>query len=345
MCIAIYKPANTILSEETLQNSWNNNSDGGGFMFVENKKLIVIKGLMTFEAFKTAYEPHKNKECVIHFRIATHGKTDAKNTHPFFISENLGLVHNGIIGKVSCVSNKDMSDTWHFIDQHIKTLYELHPDFWINDKIKELIESYIGHSKIIFLDNDGNCDIYNEQLGSWDGLSWYSNNSYKQKPIYKNNIINKKNSLVQKTNTNVAQYQQPLLLKDVHIGKKYALKYQQLSFLNGISYDLAPGERVEVIGFSPAWIVVSLVSNPNIILEVPLWKLTTIPKETSTFMESSFTVGEEVIFSSNYNHFRIGDTKKIVHLAANGVFVEDLSKQKRYLIPKSCVRSTTSLIM
>jgi hypothetical protein len=45
--------------------------------------------------------------------------------------------------------------------------------------MKDLIESRIGYSKLIFLDRHGNHNIFNEHKGVWDDGVWYSNTSYK----------------------------------------------------------------------------------------------------------------------------------------------------------------------
>ena len=47
------------------------------------------------------------------------------------------------------------------------------------DPVKDLIESRIGYSKLIFLDRHGNHNILNESKGVWDDGVWYSNTSYK----------------------------------------------------------------------------------------------------------------------------------------------------------------------
>lgn len=179
MCIAIYKPEGFILTPDTIKESWASNRDGAGFMYHENEQLFVVKGLMTLAEFEEAYEPHKTKDCVLHFRIKTHGATDQTNTHPFNIDENLGVVHNGIISAVDTSTDTTKSDTWHFAQNH---LYEFRMDnkkFFLNPVYKAMIENYIGYSKLIFMDNMGNVEIMNENKGVWDSGCWFSNTSYR----------------------------------------------------------------------------------------------------------------------------------------------------------------------
>ena len=177
MCIAIYKPEDSVISKETLERCFNSNPDGAGFMYVENKELHMQKGYFTFKDFWKNYKKHENKQAVIHFRIKTHGKIDEHNCHPFMINKGIGFVHNGII---SGFGVGDKSDTNHFNEEIIKPLVAKWGNLALfQPAIKSLVESRIGYSKLIFLDRHGNYDIFNENKGSWDNGVWYSNNSYK----------------------------------------------------------------------------------------------------------------------------------------------------------------------
>lgn len=178
MCIAIYKPADKRLSKELLETCWEANPDGAGFMYTHNGKLKIKKGFMTFDRFWASFNNLQHKIAVIHFRFKTHGEADEENTHPFFVSPTMGFVHNGIINAVSTVSNKKMSDTWHFNESILKPLFDLSPDFIDTAAVQELIQHYIGYSKLIFLDDKDNVWIVNEDKGVWDDGVWYSNSGY-----------------------------------------------------------------------------------------------------------------------------------------------------------------------
>jgi hypothetical protein len=58
-------------------------------------------------------------------------------------------------------------------------LQKFNHNFISCDATMELIEDYIGYSKLIFLDNENNYTIVNEHLGKWDGKCWFSNETYK----------------------------------------------------------------------------------------------------------------------------------------------------------------------
>jgi predicted glutamine amidotransferase len=134
MCIAIYKKEGTRLTDDTLHNCWYANSDGAGFMYAEHNKLHVHKGYFTLDEFKEAYEPHKDKQAVVHFRIRTHGDINYENCHPYSVDRNLAFIHNGTISKASS-RYKDKSDTWHFNEDVLKPLRQRYTSFFKDPSI------------------------------------------------------------------------------------------------------------------------------------------------------------------------------------------------------------------
>lgn len=177
MCIAIYKPEGKVLSQDTLKECYDNNPDGAGFMYAENKKLHIEKGFFSFDSFYKAYRVHEHKQAVLHFRIKTHGKIDTTNCHPFAVNNAVGFVHNGIINGFGDANH---SDTIGFNNAILQPLVHKWGNLALfQDPIIDLIEGRIGYSKLVFLDRHGNHKIMNEGKGDWDDGVWYSNNSYK----------------------------------------------------------------------------------------------------------------------------------------------------------------------
>lgn len=177
MCIAIYKPEGKIIPYATLKECYDANPDGAGFMYAEDKKLHIEKGFFSLQSFYEAYVKHQDKKAVLHFRIKTHGKIDTTNCHPFAVNSSLAFVHNGII---SGFGDSDHSDTIGFNHGVLQPLVNKWGNLALfQDPMKDLIESRIGYSKLIFLDRHGNHNILNEAKGIWDDGVWYSNNSYK----------------------------------------------------------------------------------------------------------------------------------------------------------------------
>ena len=180
MCIAILQKAGEQLSEETFYQCWERNPDGAGLMFAKGGEIRIYKEIDSVDKFYKTYKrlvksEAKGRDMVIHFRIATHGSVIKDNCHPFRINERIAFVHNGIIRNVSTARYIDASDTRVFAKE---VLSELPDGFETCQATMRLVEEFIGHSKLILLDNKGNTSIANEHMGQWvDGI-WFSNGSH-----------------------------------------------------------------------------------------------------------------------------------------------------------------------
>jgi hypothetical protein len=176
MCIAILNKQGQIGSIQ-LENSWKNNNEGGGLMWVQDGKLQTFK-TYKYNDFEDMYFSLRSNpnigNVVLHFRIATSGFKNPINLHPFLVNEDLGFVHNGII---SGLGTAEHSDTYQFNE----LLQKLPTDFLSNESIVHFISEYITSSKLIFLDSQDNYCIMNEKFGHWDKEqdNWFSNDSYK----------------------------------------------------------------------------------------------------------------------------------------------------------------------
>lgn len=171
MCLIIASREGKIPTCGVIEQGWKDNSDGWGLMQSDGSNIIVNKG-MRFDDLKPLLEQVNGNPYVLHYRWATHGNKNIDNCHPFRVTKNLYMAHNGVIG-IEC-SNKLMSDTWHFA----KKLREIGVD---HDDIKDegviaMIEDHIGKSnKLAFLDHKGAITFANENSGTWQDGVWFSN--------------------------------------------------------------------------------------------------------------------------------------------------------------------------
>lgn len=188
MCIAIWKPAGKTIDRETLQNCWDGNDDGAGFMVAHKGRLIIRKGLMTFVDFMREWSKVPDElPAVLHFRIRTHGLADATMTHPFVVKKDeIGMVHNGILPILVPKERPNWSDTKTFVEYVIKRLPEgwLNPESPYHNPLYHLIDGYLGSNKLIFLDAQGNHLIFNEDQGTWDKEVWFSNTTFRHRTVY-----------------------------------------------------------------------------------------------------------------------------------------------------------------
>ena len=207
MCIAIANKKNKPLSDQEIINCWENNSDGAGILYKQNGKLKIFKEMNSVDKYLKKYKKLiTQSNCVLHFRISTHGGVNEKNCHPFFVNHKLGFAHNGVISGYG-TKVKDQSDTYSFNQFILKKLPE---GFQNNEAICEMLSDVIGYSKLVFMDIDENFTIINPQKGKWDEEkeNWYSNDSYKRvnnyvwagnKKVYKDQGKKSNNGLTKTT--------------------------------------------------------------------------------------------------------------------------------------------------
>lgn len=171
MCLIIASQQGKLPDEEILRQGWVDNSDGWGLMQSDGSEVRVNKGLH-FGQLEGLIAKLNGNPYVIHYRWATHGNKNVDNCHPFKITKQLYMAHNGVIN-IEC-SNKLMSDTWHFS----KELIRMGVDHYAikNKEITDAIGKLVGsNNKLTFLDAAGSVTIINEKAGHWDGDIWYSN--------------------------------------------------------------------------------------------------------------------------------------------------------------------------
>ena len=190
MCIARVKRGDApALSDEVLKNCFENNPDGAGWAGVNTDHLgrrkLTTYHSMEFENWlKKLRRFEKNnpdENMLIHTRIGTSGEESTFNCHPFNVNKKLCFIHNGMIISVKKDPYGRKNDTQIFNEDILQGL----PENWMEyDAILDMIEDYIGYSKLAFLDEDGKYLILNEHKGVWKDGVWYSNDSYK-KPKWK----------------------------------------------------------------------------------------------------------------------------------------------------------------
>lgn len=178
MCIAIVKPQGTEISDEYLENCFDNNGDGAGIAYAKDGKIYIVKGI--FDKKQFIQEVRKAEKIaqgsmLIHCRIGTSGLKDKKNCHPHIVNDNLVMIHNGILD-IDVPKNSKVSDTVIFIEKYLKKLSK---DFVKSEPIMHLIEKAIGdRNKFAFLNNKGEAFICNAKAGTVEGGIWYSNDTY-----------------------------------------------------------------------------------------------------------------------------------------------------------------------
>ena len=117
MCVIIYKDRKTSLDFETVRLAYDTNPDGVG-VAINDCDTWTIKKYMypSKQQLKTLCNNLKEKEAILHFRIATSGGINLDNCQPFlFDNDQQVLFHNGVIYSLNGISSHK-SDTRLLID-------------------------------------------------------------------------------------------------------------------------------------------------------------------------------------------------------------------------------------
>ena len=187
MCVIIHKQPGVTIPEDTLRKCWLSNFHGAGFMYSENKKLVIKKGYMKLKDFLIAYNESnpKDKEMIIHFRYATHGKIDEGGTHPYLVQNRIGVVHNGILSfsefegdELNDFEKGLVSDTSLFCTTILELLP---PNFEENQGIIKLLDEYLilNRSIVVLMNNEGSIYILGETAYEYESTGlWFSNSQW-----------------------------------------------------------------------------------------------------------------------------------------------------------------------
>lgn len=194
MCVIAAKPVGIKMpTTDVIEDMWFANPDGAGFMYAENGVVHIRKGFMKLDNFLQAIDDLAKTHdltklpVVMHFRITTHGGTRPENTHPFPISDSIGILskskskcrlgvaHNGII---NITPRKDISDTMEYIASQLAPLSRAVPDFYKSKDLMEMIYNAV-QSKLAFLTDLG--EIYTVGDFKNDNGILFSNTYFKYK--------------------------------------------------------------------------------------------------------------------------------------------------------------------
>lgn len=192
MCIIAIKPKDKkMFTDKTIETMFDNNPDGVGFMYYDNKlkKVVISKGFMTLSSLKKELKKHDftKTNLIMHFRIGTSGRNDSLNCHPYPVFEmnatqcktSLAMAHNGILHGYEPPKGYAVNDTQVFIRE---VLRKLDRNFLDDEDKTYLIDELIGANKLAFLDDKNRITLIGHGFIEDDGYI-YSNDSYK-KPRY-----------------------------------------------------------------------------------------------------------------------------------------------------------------
>lgn len=176
MCILIHHTEQTAFGREHLADFYSRNSDGFGALIKGERGMEVVKTLGNLDEIEELYKSRIfGREAIIHFRMQTHGDIDMTNCHPYQVTNDIWMAHNGVLSTGNA-ADKTKSDTWHYINDYLKPMLEAHPELIHNPAFIKMVGDHIGTSnKFGFMDYRGRIAIVNRSAGVEHFNAWLSN--------------------------------------------------------------------------------------------------------------------------------------------------------------------------
>lgn len=250
--------------KQVFKTCFDNNPDGCGYMYVNNGKVIIKKGYMGYKHLYKDIKRLTDKNdinVVVHFRIGTQGKNDAKTTHPYPITSNtdymqklyyetdLAVVHNGIIYGYEDKTRPDLNDTQIFIRDVLSVLQELNKDFYKNENAITMLED-ITSSKLVFLDKDDTLSFVGNFIN--DNGILYSNYTYKE-TRYTYTTSNTSNTYTTSNTSNTYTTSNGYKY-DYNTYERYPLMYgDYIEYSNGDIEEVRASDKYEVDSNGTLW--------------------------------------------------------------------------------------------
>lgn len=183
MCLLMVARPGATPTEQQLRCACQNNPDGFGYAMHLGNKIITNRSMdyiSLLDDFYTDRDKYPDAWIMFHARLATHGKTNKSNCHPFRVgnSDKLILAHNGILPLKMPVT-EHRSDTKFFADEVLPRWgVEL-----LDDPNRFAgVEKWASGSKLVIFSALKKLKkpvyIINEADGKWVDDVWWSNSSY-----------------------------------------------------------------------------------------------------------------------------------------------------------------------
>lgn len=183
MCLLALINIDSVFTDTELLDFIASNNDGYGFMrpATESYGVVTYKQptsdnfVANFRAWQDMTRASGQTEFAMHTRMRTHGDIDFHNAHPHKVTDDLWLMHNGILS-IDTKSNAKNSDTIHYIEQVISPLLA-HTTLsaWQEPVLLTLIGNSIGHSNKFVLCTPSGFGVANYAAGIEFRGSWFSN--------------------------------------------------------------------------------------------------------------------------------------------------------------------------
>lgn len=174
MCLILNQRAGYTLPQRQLRTVVSRNADGFGAMWGDGHRLHLVRIVGSQSELVDAYAPHAGQRRVLHWRLGTHGRNDVSMAHPFRLSEDVALMHNGML---SCgTPDAGCSDTDHLARYILQPIAQADPDRLFSAAFADVLAGLIGAgNKLAIAHADGRVALIGRNRGVDYAGCWWSN--------------------------------------------------------------------------------------------------------------------------------------------------------------------------
>jgi predicted glutamine amidotransferase len=187
MCLIIEKPAGQEIKKWILESALEYNRDGFGIMHEGHARKWKSLGL---SEICDALEPLIDIDVAVHFRMATDGRINKHNAHPFKLKNKSWLMHNGVLSAYRTGKDDARSDTRRFVEEFCNTLIKQH-----GSVPRAAMEGEILGSTICLMQKDGTINRYGSGWTNYEGC-YFSNEYAWDCPTYTSKYYTPSRSIV-----------------------------------------------------------------------------------------------------------------------------------------------------
>ena len=215
MCVIIYVPKNSDITNEELLEAWITNPDGAGFSIQKDNKVHFERGFMNFNEYEEAIRPYIGEtNLLLHFRISTSKTINRIQTHPYK-KGNVTLLKGDTEKPIICMNGvitgqteyEGCNDTMSYIIDHQEAFSV------INQDILNIIEAETGAKWAVMTPTE---TILSSKFQEHNG-NYYSNMNHKYTVYHFNKKNTKKNKKLTLKNIIQPEKLRKTLMKDIRL--------------------------------------------------------------------------------------------------------------------------------
>lgn len=190
MGLIVYKPDDLAVFTDIDFSEASSQSQGIGIMFVEDGRLNVVKKIGKYKEQLKLFNEHKNRQSYAAF-LGYSEYEDRGLCPPLHILNkeqhglDLWMMQSAPVPAMPDIQ-REYSNAWHMVALQLAPILENNPELIFSPFFQDMITSYIGNTKMLFMTNQNDIVLLNKEKGLYMDGCWLSHDyNYDEKDIIK----------------------------------------------------------------------------------------------------------------------------------------------------------------